>query len=59
MEEEKDLKKEEGGEEGLPTRTDQECELSQMQEEVRGLMALGRRQPWVGNMVGGGRRKAA
>ena len=44
MEEEDDHKKEEGGGEGLPTRTDHECELSQMQEEVRGLMVLGWRQ---------------
>ena len=44
MKEEEDHKKAEGGGEGLPTRTDHECELSQMQEEVRRLMALGRRQ---------------
>ena len=58
-EEEEDHKKEEGGGEELPTRTDHECELSQMQEEMRGLMVLGRRQPWVGSMVGMGRRKEA
>ena len=56
-EEEEDHKKEEGGGEELPTRTDHECELSQMQEEMRGLMVLGRRQPWVGNKVVGGMQK--
>ena len=53
MKEEEDHKKEEGGGEGLPTRTDHECELSQMQEEGRRLIGQGRRQQWVGNKVGG------
>ena len=58
-EEEEDHKKEEGGGEGFPTRTSHECELSQMQEEVMGLMVLGWRQQKSGGARGeGGRGKA-